>query len=94
VEHLTLQIRNVHDVEVDESERADASGREVQGEWRTETARPDEQNAPGLELSLTIDPDIGKNEVPAVSEHLLVGQRVATVEMWHLVILRRSPAPP
>ena len=82
--HLALQIRHVDDVEVDESECADASGREIQRERRAEPARADEQDATALSFRLTVDADVGKDEMPAVSQHLFVGQRVATIEVWHL----------
>src|SRR5690348_329615 len=61
VQHLPLEIRDIDDIEVHETERANARCREIQRERRAKAAGTDEQNAAGLELSLTIDPDIGKN---------------------------------
>ncbi len=42
-EDLAVQVRLVDDVEVDEAERADAGGREIQRGRRAEAARADEQ---------------------------------------------------
>ena len=37
----------------------------------------------GTDYFNTTDADVGQNEVPAIAKHLLVGQRVATVHLWH-----------
>ena len=43
VEDLALEVRQVDDVEVDDADRADAGGREVERRRRAETAGADEQ---------------------------------------------------
>ena len=82
---------DVDDVEVDEAERADAGGGEIERGWRAEPARADEQHARALELLLPLETDLGEDEVAAVAEDLLVrelGMRRVAVR-GHRLSLRR-----
>jgi hypothetical protein len=92
MQYLALEIRDVHHVEVHEPERADARRRQVEGQWRAKAARTDQENASCLELSLTVDADVRKNEVPAVTQHLFIAQCRRAVRVWHPTILPQSLA--
>src|SRR5690242_8835938 len=92
MQHLPLQVRNVDDIEIDEAERADACRGEIERERGAKRAGADEQDASRFELALPVDADVRKDEVPAVAQHLLIGQRGTAVEVWHRVILRQSLA--
>ena len=72
MKHLALQIRGIHDIEVHEAERADAGRGEVERGGRAEPAHAHQQHARTLELLLSLEPDFGKNEMPAVAEDLFV----------------------
>ena len=61
----------VDDVGVDDPERADACGREVERCGRAEPARPDEQDACVEETLLALLADLGDEQVPAVARALL-----------------------
>ena len=74
VEHLPLQIRGIDDIEVHEAERADARRGEIERGGRAEPAHAYEQHARALELLLSLETDVGENEMPAVAEDLLVGE--------------------
>jgi hypothetical protein len=54
VEHLAVQVAGVHPVVVDQAERADAGGREVERDRRTEPAGAHHQHARALEPTLAL----------------------------------------
>jgi hypothetical protein len=70
VKDLTLEVRPIDDVGVDDPEVADARGREVHRDRRAEPAGADDQHARLLESALTICADAGKDEVAAVPSQL------------------------
>ena len=72
VKHLALQICCIDDIEVDEAERADAGGREIERDGRAEPAHAHEQHTRALELLLPLEPDLGEDEMPAIAEDLFV----------------------
>src|SRR5215208_563036 len=74
VQHLALEVRDVDDVEVDEPERSHAGGGKIQRGRRAEATRADEQNARRLDALLTVEPDVGKDEMPAVAKQLFARQ--------------------
>ncbi len=98
VDDLALQIRFVDDVEVDEAERADAGGGEVEGEGGAEAAGADAEDARGLELLLAFHADLGQDEVARVACDLFVGQlgkfgRDFFESGWHDFLWRGDPLP-
>ena len=79
VENLPLQVAEVDDVEVDEAERADAGGRQVERRRRTEPAGADADDARLLQLPLTLDADLRNDQVAAVALDFVVElERLAT----------------
>src|SRR5262245_53761526 len=73
-ENLTLQIRIVHDVEIDQADRADAGRGEIQSHRRAQPARSDREDASGFELLLALEPDLRHDQVARVAADLVVGQ--------------------
>ena len=71
VHDLALEVRLVDDVGVDDAERADAGGREVERRRRAEPARADEQDARVEQALLPVLADLGDEEVAAVARALL-----------------------
>jgi hypothetical protein len=64
VNHLTLEVRLVDLVVVDEAECADARRGQVERRRRSEPAGADQQH-PGVEqLELSLDADLGEKRVP------------------------------
>ena len=83
VDHLALEVRRVDDVVIDDADRADAGGREVERGRRTEPAGAQQQHLGVEEGDLALDPDLGQERVARVtvallgSEALRVDERVA-----------------
>jgi hypothetical protein len=74
VEDLPLQIRQIDDVEVDDPDRADAGGREVEGRRGAETAGSDQERLAAEQPRLPFGPDLGDQQVAAVALLLLGAQ--------------------
>jgi hypothetical protein len=74
VKDLALEVGEVDLVGVGDGEVADAGGGEVEGRGAAEAARADNQRARRPQPLLTLDPDLGKEDVAAVAEKLLVVQ--------------------
>ena len=60
VQDLALQVRLVDDVHVDDAERADARGREVQRGRRAEAAGAEQQHLGVEQLQLALLADLGR----------------------------------
>ncbi len=71
---LALQIRQVHDVAVDEANGTNAGRSQVQAGWRAQAARADEQYLGTLQLELTFAADILEDDVPAVTLNFGLGE--------------------
>ena len=89
VQDLALEVARFDDVEVDQAERSDAGGRQIECERRSESAGADQQDARLLEPALAVDAQIGKDEVAAVSSQFFVAE-LGKCRSGHRVILRRS----
>ena len=77
VHDLALQVRLVDDVGVDDAERADAGGCEVERRGRAEPAGADEQDARVEQALLPFLADLGDEQVAAVARALLRRERRA-----------------
>src|SRR5437588_2936236 len=75
VHDLSLQVRRVNHVEVNDAERADARRRKVHAPGHTKSPSPDRQNARGLQTPLPLHADFGHDEVTAVARNLFVRER-------------------
>ena len=74
VDDLALEVREVDDVEVDDADRPDARGGEVERRRATQPAGADQQHLRLEQLRLALRADLGDQQVPAVALLLLVGQ--------------------
>jgi hypothetical protein len=71
VQHLALEVANVDDVEIDETERADTRRGEIERRGRAEPAGADEQHARRFDTPLPLELDAGKDEMPVVPAKLV-----------------------
>ena len=67
MDDLTLEIRVVDDVGVDDAERADAGGGEVERRRRAEPAGTDQEHARVEQLLLPLLADLGNQDVAGVA---------------------------
>src|SRR5215212_2920287 len=74
VNHLSLEIRYVDGIEVDEAERSNSSGCEVKGSRGSESARAHEKNSRTLEAALSFCAYLVENEMTSISSKLVTGQ--------------------
>src|SRR5438309_90681 len=75
VQHLPLEVCDVHDVAVHEAEGADAGRGEVERRRRAEPARADQQDLAPQEPALSLVADLRQQEVAAVALDLVRRQR-------------------
>ena len=71
MDDLALEVRLVDDVGVDDPERADARGGEVERRGRAEPAGADEEDARVEDALLAVLADLGDQQVTAVARALL-----------------------
>ena len=93
VEDLTLQIREVDHVHVDDADRADPRRREVEGHRRPEPPRADAQNLGVEELRLPRLTYLGQEKVAAVAD-LLLGRELSLLGDRETLVLPAREAPP
>ena len=74
VQNLSLKVAFVDVVEIDDAERADAGRGEIERCRRSETSRADAEYSPALDAPLSVDADLGQDEVTAVALNLGVAQ--------------------
>ena len=74
VEHLALEVRQVHDVVVDDAERADARRGEVERGRRPEAPRADQEHLRAEQRLLPRLAHLRQHEVTAVALHLVRGE--------------------
>ena len=77
VDHLALQVGGVDDVVVDEADRADPGGGEVERGRRAEPAGAEQQHLRVQQLQLAVDADLGEQGVARVAVALLGGHAAA-----------------
>src|SRR5438874_921575 len=82
VDDLALQIGEVNDVEVDDSQRSYSRGGQVHSQRRTQPSSADTEHARGLELLLAIQRDLRHYDVPAVAEQLFFRKLCASGRWW------------
>ena len=67
VDHLALQIRQRHDVVIDDAEGTDAGGRQIKQHRRAETAGADHEHARPTQCGLTRPADLAQDDVARVT---------------------------
>jgi hypothetical protein len=90
VDHLALQVGQVHDVVVDDAKRADAGGGQIEGCGRAQAPRAQQQHLRVQELLLTLGADLGQQQVAAVALALLSGQRAGGLDVVAAVLPQRE----
>ena len=88
VDDLPLQVGEADHVVVDDADRADPGGGEIERHRRAEPAGADDQHARRLEALLAGAADLGEHDVARVALQLL-GARAAGGPAW-----RRAVSPP
>ena len=86
VEDLALQVRLVDDVHVDDADRADAGGGEVEGGRRAEAAGAEQQDLGLEQLELALDVDLGQEQVALVAVALIGGEVLGDAPVAALVL--------
>ena len=81
VDDLALEVADVDDVEVDDADRPDAGGGEVERGRRAEPAGADEQRLRAEQLRLARRADLGDQQVAAVALLLLGGEDDRRLEL-------------
>src|SRR5712671_6619403 len=71
MEYLPLEVRQIDDVEVDDPDRADAGGRQIESRRAAETAGADEQRLRAEKTRLARRTDLRDEQVAAVALLLL-----------------------
>ena len=74
MDDLALQVGLVHGVELDDAERADAGGGQVEQRRAAEPTGPDHQHPRVLQSLLPDHADVGDDQVPAVATNLVAGE--------------------
>ena len=92
VDDLALQVGEVDLVVVDDAERADAGGGEVERGRRAEPAGAEQQHLRVEQLGLALEPDLRHEQVARVALALLVGQRLRDLDVVAAVLPQRDAA--
>ena len=71
VDHLALQVGEIHHVEIHQADAADAGGCQIQPQRRAQPARAHQQHFGGLQLLLALDADLRHDQVAAVAQDLV-----------------------
>ena len=92
VDDLALEVRDVDDVVVDDPERADAGGGEVERGRRAEAAGAEQQHLGVEQLLLALGADLGQEEVARVALALLGRERPGDDDVVAAVLPQRDAA--
>ena len=92
VDDLALQVGEVDLVVVDDAERADARGGEVERGRGAEPAGAEQQHLGVEQLGLALGADLGEQDVAAVALLLLGGQHLGDLDLVAAVLPQRDPA--
>ncbi len=80
MDNLPLQVGQVHGVEIDQSESANASRSQVHGDGRSQSAQADDQRMGLIESFLTVNVEFRQQDLPAVAQKLVVGHGISARE--------------
>ena len=92
VDHLALEVRQVDLVVVDDSERSDAGGGEIQRGRRSEAAGAEQEHLRVEQLLLALGPDLGQQQMARVALALLGRQRLRRLDLVAAVLPQREAA--
>ena len=74
VQNLSLQVRKIDHVAVDQADSPDPSCRQVEGGWRAQTSGTDQQNFGLGNLLLSLAADFRQQNMPTVAGYLVFGK--------------------
>ena len=74
MDHLALQIGEIHIVRVGDADRADPGRGQVQGNRRTQTAGADDQHPAVQQFLLALAPHFLENDVARIALDLVIAQ--------------------
>ncbi len=92
VDDLALQVGDVDHVVVDDADRADAGGGEVERGRRAEPACAEQEHLGVEQLLLTVGADLGQQQVAAVALALLGRERARNLDGVAAVLPQRDAA--
>ncbi len=92
VDHLALQVRQVHVVVVDDPERPHAGRGKIEGGRRAEPTGAEQEHLRVEQLLLAIGPDLGDQQVARVALALLGGERARDIDLVAAVLPQRDAA--
>jgi hypothetical protein len=75
IEDLSLEVRRIDDIEVDESDPADPGSGEIECRRTAEPPRTDDEDGTVLETVLAPDADIREDQVTRISKEFVLGER-------------------
>ncbi len=91
VDHLPLQVRQIDLVVVDDPQRADASGSQIQRRGRPQASGPQQQHLGVEQLLLALDSDLRQQQMSRVAFTLLGAQRTGNLDVVAAVLPQRDP---
>src|SRR6185437_14042991 len=74
LDHLPLEVGEIHYIKIHDADGADAGGREIKSDRSAEASGADGEHFGGLELALALDAYLRNDEVAAVAQDLLVAE--------------------
>src|SRR6185295_19928254 len=74
MDDLALKVSEIDDIEIDDAKLAYSRGAEIQRQRGTESTRADAKHLRGFEFLLPLERDLGHDQMPAVSQNLIVIQ--------------------
>ena len=74
MQDLPLQVREIDDIAIDQTDGADAGRSQIESGRRAEPPGADEQDFRLGQLHLALAADVAQNNLPAVSLNLLFGK--------------------
>jgi hypothetical protein len=72
MQDLTLEIRKIHDIIVNEAQSTDAGCGQIERDRRTEASRPDTKDTGGFNPFLAIEGHFRHDEVARITRDLIV----------------------
>jgi hypothetical protein len=74
MQDLTLEVRLVHHIEIDDSQSANPCGGEVKSHRRSKSSRSDTENLGGFQAFLPLESDLRQRQVPRVAGDLALAK--------------------
>ena len=72
--NLSLQVRVIHHIEIDESERAHPGCAKIKRQWGSQATRADTEHTRRFQLLLALHAHLGHDQVARVAQDFIVGE--------------------